>query len=335
MDRSYYFSLTLGLVTSISLPMVMDLSDQQTQNTVSINKTVYRFEEVDGPIQPLPTKITIDKDWMVLGKALFNSPLLSKDNSVACVSCHMIDFGGDDGFPVSIGVSGQKGERNSPTVLNAVFNFKQFWDGRSNSLEDQVSGPIHNPVEMDTSWEEIIPKLNNDPYFKRAFSSLSKDGVTVDNIIKAIVVFEQSLVTPNAPIDRYVLGDKSALNRQQIRGLKLFEESGCSTCHQGMNIGGNILQKFGRIDDLPSGFEADLGRFLVTGNKDDKHVFKVPTLRNIALTAPYFHNGEVQTLSEAVQLMAKTQLGKDLSQNEVDDLVALLNSFTGIRYKVE
>jgi cytochrome c peroxidase len=175
-----------------------------------------------------------------LGKALFNSPLLSKDNTISCASCHMIDFGGDDGFPVSTGINNSQGNRNSPTVLNTTFNFRQFWDGRARTLAEQTVGPIHNPVEMGSSWDEIIPKVSQDSYFNKAFKTLSADGVTPNNIIKAITTYEESLITPNSPIDNYLLGDKEALTAQQVRGLALFKNYGCSTCHQGRNIGGNI-----------------------------------------------------------------------------------------------
>jgi cytochrome c peroxidase len=240
----------------------------------------------------------------------------------------MVNFGGDDGFPVSTGINNAQGERNSPTVLNATFNFRQFWDGRASSLAEQAAGPIHNPVEMGSTWDEITPKLSQDNYFNKAFKHLSADGVTPENIIKAITIYEESLITPNSPIDNYLLGDKEALTAQQIRGLRLFTNYGCSTCHQGRNIGGNIYQKLGRINDIPKILTLDKGRYTVTNEKADEFIFKVPTLRNIAETGPYFHNGSIENLSDAVRIMASSQLGRKLSNDEVADIVALLHSFS-------
>jgi cytochrome c peroxidase len=240
----------------------------------------------------------------------------------------MIDFGGDDGFPVSTGVNNSKGKRNSPTVLNSTFNFRQFWDGRASTLNDQISGPVHNPSEMASSWPEIINKLQSDKYFSKTFKQLSSKGITVDNILKAITVYEESLITPNSPIDQYLLGDNSALSEQQKRGLDMFIIYGCTSCHQGRNIGGNIYQKLGRINDIPEILTLDQGKYDVSKLEKDRFVFKVPTLRNIAETAPYFHNGAIDTLPEAVRIMASTQLGRQLTDSEVDDIVALLQAFS-------
>lgn len=290
--------------------------------------TEYEFQQVEGPIQPIPKISSIDDDWRLLGRALFNSTLLSKDNSISCASCHSVNAGGDDGFAVSTGVNSQKGERNSPTVLNAVFNFRQFWDGREPSLAAQINGPIHNPVEMATNWPDVVGKLQKDPYFSKAFRDISVKGVTEQNIVKAIVTYEESLVTPNSPIDRYLLGDKAALTPQQVRGLDKFITYGCATCHQGRNIGGNFFQKLGRIDEIPQKLTKDLGRFKSSKDPADRYVFKVPSLRNVAQTAPYFHNGSVESLSEAVDIMAKTQLGLSLNERDNQDIVALLKAFS-------
>ncbi|MGJ8694596.1 MAG: cytochrome-c peroxidase [Thalassotalea sp.] len=334
-NKKYYISLALAIVlaTLFSSCFYLYLDDNQvSQDHI---ETVYHFEQVEGAIQPIPRTITIDKNWLVLGKALFHSPLLSKDNTISCSSCHMVDFGGDDGFPVSTGVNNAQGIRNSPTVLNASLNFRQFWDGRASTLAEQAAGPIHNPIEMASSWVEIIPKLTKESYFFSTFNKLSPSGITPENIIKAITIYQQSLITPNSAIDRYILGDKDALTAQQINGLKIFTNYGCATCHQGRNIGGNIYQKLGRIDIIPAVLTQDYGRFEVTKKAADKYVFKVPTLRNIAETAPYFHNGAIDNLSDAVRIMAKTQLARELSNDEVEDLVALLQSFSAQTMKVE
>lgn len=314
---------------SILVPFLVVFEPNKQPEVNLKTATTYQFVSVDGPIQPIPYLSQIDNDWRELGSALFHSPLLSQDNTVSCATCHMVNFGGDDGFPVSTGVNNLQGQRNSPSVLNAVFNFRQFWDGRSADLAEQAIGPIHNPVEMASSWAQIIPKLEADQYFAHQFSRLNPSGITPEAIVKAIVTFEESLITPDSAIDRYVKGDRSALTEQQKRGLRLFKDYGCSTCHQGVNIGGNIYQKFGRLDDVPESLSQDLGRYLVTSSEIDKHVFKVPSLRNVELTAPYFHEGSIATLQQAVEIMAKSQLGRELTPSEIDDLVALLASFTG------
>ncbi|MEP0355721.1 MAG: cytochrome c peroxidase [Paraglaciecola sp.] len=296
------------------------------------SETEYHFEQVDGPIQPIPRSMVSNVKWVQLGKALFNSTLLSSDNSISCASCHLLDYGGDDGLPLSLGVGSLLGERNSPSVFNSVFNFRQFWDGRSHNLAEQIAEPIHNPNEMATNWQDVISKLKQDPEFNQAFSTISSEGITQQAIVKAIRLFEESLITPNAPIDLYLLGNKSALTLQQQRGYAKFSNFGCSTCHQGINIGGNLYQKLGRIDRMPAKLLDDLGRYELTKNIEDKYVFKVPSLRNVADTAPYFHNGSVATLEEAVIIMAQGQLGLSLSQEDVNDLVAALKSFSGRPY---
>nr|WP_246283211.1 cytochrome c peroxidase [Marinifaba aquimaris] len=328
--RHYYWLLLVGFSLCASFLLGYYLFSLPTTANVSVEKsTKYtKPQAIDGYIQPLPAIESIDGQWLQLGKALFHSNLLSKDNTISCASCHMIDYGGDDGFPVSTGVNSQVGERNSPTVLNAVFNFRQFWDGRAKGLAEQAAGPVHNPIEMATNWPEVINKLQQDHYFSQAFSRLGVDQISSDAIVKAIVVFQQSLVTPNAPIDRYLLGEKEALDSQQIRGFQTFQRLGCVTCHQGRNIGGNLYQKVGRIDQLPESLKDDLGLFTLSQQAEDKHVFKVPSLRNVAQTAPYFHNGSVASLEQAVTIMAKVQLGIDIAEQDRDDIVAFLHSLS-------
>lgn len=328
MDSSYIKNITLAFCCCAALPLsyhVWLLPEQAKRADV---ETEYEYQYVDGPIQPLPRISSIDHDWRLLGQALFHSTLLSKDNTVACSSCHLISAGGDDGFALSTGVDDKKGTRNSPTVLNSVFNFRQFWDGREPNLALQVENPIHNPVEMATNWQEVIDKLSRDPYFSNAFANLSADGVTEQNITKAIVIYEQSLVTPDSPIDQFLMGNKQALTAQQQRGLDKFISYGCATCHQGKNIGGNFYQKLGRLNIIPEKLRQDLGKYEFTREEADKYVFKVPSLRNIADTAPYFHNGSVTSLTEAVDIMARTQLGMELSEQDNQDIVALLHSFS-------
>ncbi len=330
MTYRYFISVfcSLVLITTV-LGVYFYLHMPKNEAKSSYKHTQYQGITLNGPIQPIPNIASIDKDWVQLGKALFNSKLLSRDNSISCASCHSLGLGGDDGFPVSVGFRGQLGTRNSPTVLNAVFNFRQFWDGRSADLADQVVGPIHNPVEMSSNWPEIISKLSQIPEFVSAFRSVGEASITSEAIIRAIVTFEESLITPNSPIDRYLLGEVNALTEQQKRGFDKFIGFGCVSCHQGRNIGGNLYQRIGRVDKVPAILLEDKGRYGVTQNSFDKHVFKVPTLRNVAETAPYFHNGAVSTLEEAVEIMAIGQLGLALSENDVKDIVALLHAFTG------
>ena len=298
-------------------------------------KTEYSYEKVDHPIQPIPNIKHIDKDWVRLGKALFHSPLLSKDNSISCASCHMVNFGGDDGFSLSTGVDSKQGTRNSPTVLNSVFNFRQFWDGRAGSLAEQAEGPIHNPVEMATNWQDIIAKLNRDELFSKGFNDLGILNIQATHVVQAITIYEESLITPHSAIDKYLLGNKSALNSQQTEGLKKFSDFGCITCHQGVNIGGNIYQKLGRLEELPRSLRQDQGRYLVTNDPLDKNVFKVPSLRNVLDTAPYFHDGSISTIEQAIRIMAEKQLGRDVSQEDIEDIKALFESFSAPTVEIE
>ncbi len=328
MHTHYYISLILGIFACSAVPLSLYYLSNEQSTIQAEQATVYHFEKVSGAIQPIPRQIEIDTRWVSLGKALFITPLLSKNNTISCSSCHLVDFGGDDGFPVSTGIDNAEGERNSPTVLNSSFNFRQFWDGRASSLSDQISGPVHNPVEMGSSWAEIIKKLSADIYFSRAFLSLDPHGVTRENIVKAITTYEESLITPDAPIDRYLLGDNTALTEQQQRGLHHFINHGCTTCHQGINIGGNMYQKLGRVNTIPDILIKDLGKYQITKKEQDRNVFKVPSLRNVADTSPYFHNGAVDNLPQAVRIMASAQLGRELPEQEVEDIVALLHAFS-------
>ena len=328
MHARYYITLILGIFVCSIVPISLYYLSGEKSRIQAERKTIYHYEKVDGPIQPIPRTMEIDTRWVNLGKALFHSPLLSKNNTVSCSSCHLIDFGGDDGFPVSTGVDNAKGVRNSPTVLNSTFNFRQFWDGRASSLSEQIAGPVHNPIEMGSSWAEIVEKLSSDSYFNKTFYSLSQHGVTRENIVKAITTYEESLITPNAPIDRYLLGDDTALNDQQQRGLDHFINHGCATCHQGVNIGGNLYQKLGRVNSIPEILIQDSGKHQTSNQEQDRNVFKVPSLRNVADTGPYFHNGAVDNLPQAVRIMASSQLGRELPEQEIEDIVALLHAFS-------
>jgi len=277
------------------------------------------------PITPLPLTIKTDPAKVKLGKELFFDPILSADGTISCASCHDLFNGGDDGKVHSTGIKDKKGNINSPTVFNAVFNFSQFWDGRAKDLKEQAAGPIENPVEMGNNFENVIKTLSKTDY-KEKFNSIYKDGITKNNITDAIAEFEKTLITPDNPFDNYLRGDKKAITQKQKEGYELFISKGCISCHHGRNVGGNMYNKFGLLISIK---DENLGRYNVTKNEDDKQVFKVPTLRNIDQTSPYFHNGTVKTLKEAVYFMAKHQVGRAISEEEVDKIVSFLKSLSG------
>lgn len=278
-----------------------------------------------------------------LGKQLYFDPRLSVDGTVSCNSCHNVMTSGTDNRPVSVGIAGQKGGRNAPTVWNAAFMSMQFWDGRAVSLEDQAKGPILNPVEMGMpSADETVKRIGSIKGYVEQFKTVfgDKDSLSYDNIAKAIAAYERTLLTPNSPFDRWLKGDKKALSNQAKRGKKLVEQVGCSACHNGPNfagpdmpVGTGFYQKFPTFENNKYvkryNLVADSGRYEATKIEADKHMWRVPTWRNVALTAPYFHNGSVKTLDEAVKVMAKTQLNKTLTDKEVKEIVAFLNSLTG------
>jgi cytochrome c peroxidase len=287
------------------------------------------FEAIPVTIDPAPNPAQVE-----LGKALFFEPRLSEGHNISCNTCHNLGTGGADLAPVSLGHRWQKGGRNSPTVLNAVFNTAQFWDGRAADLKEQAGGPMVNPVEMGSTQEHVIEMLTGIPgylpLFQAAFPD-DPDPVSFANAEAAIAAFEQTLITPNAPFDRFLKGDDSALDETQKVGLQAFMDQGCAACHNGVNLGGNSYQPFGLTEKpdwsiLPPG---DRGRFEVTRAEEDAYVFKVPTLRNIALTPPYFHSGAVWDLADAVGVMGSAQLGATLDAEQEAQIVAFLESLTG------
>ncbi len=274
-----------------------------------------------------------------LGKMLYFDPRLSASHAISCNSCHNIGLGGVDGESTSIGHRWQRGGRNAPTVFNSVFNTAQFWDGRAKDLEQQAGGPMVNPVEMASPQPHVAEQLKGIPgyaaSFARAFPG-DKDPVTLANAQKAIAVFEATLITPNAPFDKFLKGQPGALSQQQKDGLSLFISKGCSACHNGINVGGGMYAPFGVVAKpganlLPPN---DKGRFAVTRSPGDQYVYKVPTLRNITLTAPYFHTGQSWDLRQAVAVMGSSQLGVQLKDDEIDKIVAFLGSLTGDQPKV-
>lgn len=303
------------------------------------------MKEAQGLFQPIPEKPPVVKDVLAtpamveLGKALYFDPRLSESHNISCNTCHQIGLGGVDMLPVSIGHKSQKGNRNAPTVLNSVFNTAQFWDGRAADLKEQAGGPIQNPIEMAITHQHAIEMLKGIPGYKPMFDAAfpgDKDPISIQNVEKAIAAFEATLITPNAPFDRYLRGDANALTAEQKEGLKLFVEKGCASCHNGINVGGGMYAPFGVVekpgaDMLPP---ADKGRFQVTKTADDEYVFKVPTLRNIELTPPYFHSGQSWDLKQSVGVMATSQLGDHLTDDQIAKITAFLKSLTGEQPKV-
>ena len=270
-----------------------------------------------------------------LGRQLYWDARLSKNHDVSCNSCHMLDKYGVDNKPVSEGHRKQTGTRNSPTVYNAANHFVQFWDGRAANLEEQAKGPVLNPVEHGLKDEAaLLAVINSIPEYVEAFGKAfpeDKPAVTFDNFAKAVAAFERTLITP-APWDAFLKGDKNALTEDQKKGFLAFMDAGCQTCHSGEHLGATMFQRLGSVKpwpDPPEGKEPDLGRYDVTKQDSDKMMFKVPGLRNVAKTAPYYHDGSVEDLGAAVQLMAEHQLGKTLSDENVRLIVAFLESLTG------
>jgi cytochrome c peroxidase len=291
---------------------------------------------------PIPADNPMSAAKIELGKELYFDPRLSKTGTISCNSCHNVMLGGDDNRATSMGHNGKLGGRSAPTVWNSAFHSVQFWDGRAASLEEQAKGPVTNPIEMGMDSHEIaLKRLLSIPGYQKEFKAVFGDEkITIDHVAKAIAAYERTLLTPNSPFDRYMKGNKKALNASAQRGMQLVQTVGCTTCHMGPLFAGPTLpqgqgfyQKFPMIpgSDYESKYELtqDLGRFEATKKPEDKNFWRVPTWRNVALTAPYFHNGKVKTLDEAVRVMAKTQLNKTLTDAEVTDIVEFLNSLTG------
>lgn len=286
-------------------------------------------------MQPLPDKMPgADKDLpaaITLGEKLYFDKRMSANGKQSCNDCHMVDQNraGVDNEPTSVGAHGKRGDRNSPTTLNAGFHFTQFWDGRAKDLVEQAKGPVLNPVEMAMPDEqEVIKRLGADAdypkLFKAAFPGEDKP-INYNNFARAVAAFERTLITHDR-FDEFLKGDDKALNAQELQGLNLFLTAGCTTCHVGPTIGGNMYQKIGLLH--PYANTNDVGRIKITGEEWDQYRFKVPSLRNVALTHPYFHDGQVGDLNSAVKQMAYMQLGKELTADEISALTAFLNSLS-------
>ena len=335
-SKNAYHLVTRSLIACVGL-----LSYQSTvsfaASTVGQSNLLSRARQVFLPIPQTPPILpgnASTPEKIKLGKMLFFDPRLSASHAISCNTCHNVGLAGTDAEPTSLGHRWQHGQRNAPTVFNAVYDKAQFWDGRAKDLEQQAGGPIVNPVEMASPPEHVVEELKAIPgytsYFKSAFPG-EASPITFANVQKAIAVFEATLITPNAPFDLYLKGHTSALTKEQKSGLALFMDKGCSSCHGGINVGGASYAPFGLVAKpgvklLPP---ADKGRFAVTRIPSDQYAFKVPSLRNVELTAPYFHSGQVWDLKQAVMIMGASQLGVQLNTSEADKIVSFLDSLNG------
>ena len=286
------------------------------------------------PILPIPMDVTVDAGKARLGEKLFFDKRLSADNQVSCASCHnLTEKAGTDLLPKAQGIAGKIGTRNSPTVYNAVLNFSQNWDGSAKDLREQAEGPITDSLEMGMSedFQDLIKKLTAISEYKSAFDANYNGDISKYSITHALAEFQKTLTTPNSPFDKFLKGDTSAISEDAQQGYEKFKMYGCASCHQGSNVGGNLYQKFGVHKDtsLRSIDDNDLGRYLVTRNEWDKRVFKVPSLRLAVLTAPYFHDGSVKTIEEAVDVMIYYQLGRQVSSEDRNQIIEFLKTLPG------
>lgn len=286
-------------------------------------------EPAKEPIQPIKAAKPSNPKLVELGKKLYFDPRLSKSGFISCNSCHNLSMGGTDNLRTSIGHNWSKGPINSPTVLNSSLNLAQFWDGRAADLKAQAAGPIANPGEMAFTHELAVDMLKSIPGYVNEFkSAFNHNKLTIEEVTLAIAAFEETLVTPNSRFDKWLQGDKKALTQQELTGYNLFKNSGCIACHNGPAVGGNSFQKMGLVEPYKAESDAQ-GRVAVTGKDSDRFNFKVPTLRNVELTYPYFHDGGAATLTEAVDIMGRLQLGKKFTKEENASIVAFLKTLTG------
>lgn len=300
---------------------------------VALTVSLVNIAIAQEPIQPMPQNISLNPQKIELGERLFHDPRLSGNNTIACASCHNLLTGGTDTTPVSVGINGQLGGIRAPSVYNSFFNFRQFWNGRAANLQEQALGPVTNPIEMGATWPDVIKKLKLDPSYTRSFDQIYHQPINKEDIVDAIAEYEHSLITPSR-FDEYLRGNTNAITAQEKHGYELFKSYGCTACHNGVNVGGGMYQKMGVAKDyfkdrIKPITPADLGVYQVTNLEKDKYVFKVPSLRNVAIIAPYFHDGSVPTLDEAIYKMGKYQLGVEIPEKDRKDIAAFLKSLTG------
>ncbi|MCC9624049.1 cytochrome-c peroxidase [Thalassospira sp. MA62] len=325
------------IVTKALLPAIAAVafsSAALAADPAEVRSNALDYFEVIPSMVPALEGNAVTAEKVELGKMLFFDPRLSASALISCNTCHNLGMGGDDNLETSIGHGWQKGPRNAPTVLNAVFNEAQFWDGRAEDLKAQAKGPVQAGVEMASTPERVVEVLNSMPeyvaHFNAAFPGES-DPVTFDNMAKAIEAFEATLITPASRFDQFLEGNDNIMTETEMSGLELFMDKGCATCHNGVNVGGTGYYPFGVIEQPGSEIlpPEDKGRFAVTQTADDDYVFRAGPLRNIALTAPYFHSGKVWSLEQAVAIMSSSQLGAELADDEVKAITAFLHTLTG------
>lgn len=322
----------LALILFVCLVAIFWQWFKSSQLSILTNTNQAQVSKVTEPIQPIPLMLALDQNKVNLGKQLFEDVRLSKDNQISCLSCHSFSTGGADRTLHEVGGKGF-GSINTQTVFNSGFNFRLNWNGKFEKLVDQIDSLMQNPNVMGSNWEEVVNKLRASPEYVQAFAQIYSDGLTPLSIKDAIATYEQSLYTPNSRFDQFLQGDKQALTAAEQEGYRIFKNYGCVSCHQGVNIGGNIFQRFGVIGDYFADrgniTKADLGRFNVTEDEADRYVFRVPSLRNVALTPPYFHDGSAPTLEEAISVMAEYQLGRPLSKQQTKLITQFLHTLSG------
>ena len=336
----YYVAHWGSSLTSTKTDMVLAWVKQHRAKFYPNELAAEEFK--NEPVRPIPDSVAVDARKVALGEALYHDTRLSGDGTISCATCHGINTAGVDNKQYSEGIKGQFGGVNAPTSFNACFNFVQFWDGRAATLADQAAGPPLNPVEMGSaSFDEIAARLNADAAFAAKFKTVYPEGLNEKTITDAIAEYEKTLVTPNSPFDRYLKGDKQALTAEQVEGYALFKEYNCATCHAGVNMGGLSYELMGKRADYfkdrevntKSGLtDADNGRWAQTKVERDRYRFKTPTLRNVALTWPYYHDGSVPTLDKAIDMMARYQVGREMPAADVKKVQHFLEALTG-QYK--
>lgn len=323
--------IALIILTCFAILFWQRLQFPQSPQLLNTKQVVANQSE--EPIKPIPLNISLDQNKVSLGEKLFQDVRLSGDKQISCLSCHSFSLGGTDRRVYSIGVNKIIGEINTPTVFNASFNFRLNWNGKFENLTEHLDRLLTNPQRMDVQWEESLQEFKKVPDYVKRFDQIYADGLTPNNIINALAIYVQSLYTPNARIDKFLRGDRQALTTVEKEGYQLFKAYGCVSCHQGINIGGNMFQRFGTLGDYFADrgniTPADFGRFNVTKDEADRYVFRVPSLRNVALTPPYFHDGSAQTLEQAIAIMTKYQLGRPLSKEQTNSIAQFLRTLTG------
>lgn len=312
------------------LVFLLSCNNKKELNIESLLKKESYTNKIENDLfSPIPESLAHNPAIAKLGKKLFFDPRLSKNDTISCSSCHQIDKNGADSLAFSIGINNQAGTLNTPTIYNAIFNIAQFWDGRAGNLFLQIKDPILNSHEMAMpSMDFLIKKLSKIEEYNTSFKKLFKDGLTENNFFTAITEYEKTLITPNSKFDNFLKGEKNALNQKEKNGLKHFKDLGCVSCHNGINLGGNMYQKYGVVHEY-IGKNNQLGRYNISKNPDDKYVFKVPSLRNIELTSPYLHDGSIQSLNESIDKMAYYQLGRKLNEKTINEIAAFLKTLTG------